>query len=180
MKLAIFILCMLIFIGVAINVGLSFLGFNPISSNYKTQTSFRTFIPQGWGFFTRNPREKALLFYQKQGNKWQLVNSSSANYKKLFGLSRLSRRENIELGYITSQLNGVKNWLDCDNNMPNTCEPDSINIVKNNYKNPIIEGEYLIRIVEPVPWAWSKLMTEEQRKSKVLKIFVQNDTTKKR
>jgi antimicrobial peptide system SdpA family protein len=158
--------------------GISYVIFNPLTMAYKKQEQVRTLIPQGWAFFTRNPREKSVLWYQKQNDEWVLINSSSANYKKIFGLSRLSRRQNIELGALMAQLNYAKNWVDCKNNLPNACIPDSTNVLKSKFTNPLIKGEYILRMVEPVPWAWSKLMTESERKSQVLKILVQYDTTK--
>jgi antimicrobial peptide system SdpA family protein len=135
-------------------------------------------MPQGWAFFTRNPREQALLFYKKENQQWVLVNSSGGSYNKLFGLSRLSRRQNIEFGGLAAQLNFVKNWVNCDNNLPDACMPDSINVLYTKFKKPLVFGEYIVRLVEPVPWAWRTVMTEEQRKSRVLKIMVVYDSTK--
>lgn len=157
---------------------MSYFAYNPLSIDYKQQTNIRTLIPQGWAFFTRNPREKVLLFYKKQDKKYLLVNSSGSSYDKLFGLSRLSRRQNIELGNLAAQLNTVKNWVECENNLPTSCIPDSVNKVYTQFNQATIIGEYLVRLVEPIPWAWSKLMDEEQRTSKVLKILVVHDSTK--
>jgi antimicrobial peptide system SdpA family protein len=157
---------------------MSYFAFNPLSIDYEQQVQIRTLIPQGWAFFTRSSREKVLLFYKKEADNWVLVNSSSATYTKLFGLSRLSRRQNIEFGSLAAQLNGVKNWKNCENNLPNTCISDSTNVLLTKYKNAVIKGEYLARLTEPVPWAWRSMMNEDQRKSQVLKILVVNDTTK--
>ncbi len=177
MRIIVLILTIPLCIALIFFTSISYFAFNPLSIDYQQQANVRTLIPQGWAFFTRNPREQVLLFYKKQDTKWFLVNSSGSSYDKLFGLSRLSRRQNIELGNLAAQLNVVKNWVECENNFPNTCIPDSTNKVYTNFKNPVIMGEYVVRLVEPVPWAWSKLMNEEQRKSKVLKILVVNDST---
>ncbi|MEC2071429.1 SdpA family antimicrobial peptide system protein [Alkalihalophilus marmarensis] len=108
-------------------------------------------IPQGWGFFSRDPREPMLYAYSVDDNE-KLVwpNSSPDNY---FGLKRYGRAQGIELGSISSQVS-IDNYTPCEN-LSGKCK-DLTEFIPtiNEQKNPSICGRWVITNIEPVPWAW--------------------------
>ncbi|MGG0219813.1 SdpA family antimicrobial peptide system protein [Bacillus mycoides] len=112
-------------------------------------------IPQGWGFYSKDPREEMINLVDpntgKTAAKWP--NNMPVN---MFGLKREGRSQGIEVGLL---MEGVKKeqWNSCSKN-PTNClkeikEPIKIN---NPTKNATVCGEYGIILQKPVPWAWSK------------------------
>lgn len=126
----------------------------PLSLSYPNANVIYTLVPQGFGFFTRDPQEVQVLAYTKTEEGYTLLNKSNATPSYLFGLSRTSRKENIELGYIMGQLN-PQQWRTCSENWI-TCIPDTIVNVKSGFDNPLVTGELLLVSKKPVPWAWSR------------------------
>lgn len=42
-----------------------FIEVNPVKFNNNIESRFFSFVPQGWAFFTRNPREAQIILYKK-------------------------------------------------------------------------------------------------------------------
>ncbi len=162
----------LTFIGTVVSYSLlSSLEYNPLSISYKESKLVFTLMPQGWGFFTRNPRELQTLIYQKVGQNFELVNKSGSEPEYLFGLSRTSRRKNIEFGQIFSKIPDSL-WIDCPSKRILECNPEKVHHFKNQYTNPVCLGEFLLISKEPIPWAWSKSYYDIDMPFKFCKIHV--------
>jgi antimicrobial peptide system SdpA family protein len=148
---------------------ISSLEFNPLSISQKKSKMIFTLVPQGWGFFTRDPREAQTLIYTKTSGGFELVNKSASEPEYLFGLSRMSRRKNIEFGYVFSQIPDSL-WVDhsdiviCDSLRPYH--------IKNAYLNPVCRGEFVVVSKDPIPWAWSKSYYSVEMPFKCCKIYV--------
>lgn len=151
---------------------LSFLDLNPISIAQKEAKLIFTLAPQGWGFFTRSPRELQTLIYIKKNAKYELVNKSGSDPEYLFGLSRYSRRKNIELGQIFSTLPDSI-WSVCPTREIFDCDSGKVFSVKNVYKNSACFGDYLLILSEPIPWAWAKSYNRITMPFKYCKIRVE-------
>ncbi len=168
-----FLLLPLIIGGIGYMAILSSVPFNPISMDYNKSQVIFTFIPQGWGFFTRDARELRTLVYSKQGDELNLVNGSASTASELFGLSRESRRENIELGQLISVLPDSI-WMNCPSKKWQDCESAPYQI-QSPFKNPKFNGEYVLIRTEPVPWAWSSRYASIQMPFSICHIDVVND-----
>lgn len=134
------------------------IGQNVYQENYSsfTQKTINSVLPQGWGFFTRNPIETKYRIYSIEDSKLELVNRKNSSPQNLFGLSRKSRRFGYEFSKIYTSIK-PENW-----NKPNN---ELIEKLKSNYLDTLTinsdyflikEGKYLIVKYENVPWAWSK------------------------
>jgi antimicrobial peptide system SdpA family protein len=122
-----------------------------------SRRSIQYFFPQGWGFFTKDPKEALLDIYQLENNslnKIELKNFSSANY---WGLSRKSRIEGYEVSMILSTVGKTK-WKDtvglASSDKPYL--PDSAITVKTNQPFKYFDnGEYLFLLRKPIPYEWA-------------------------
>jgi len=150
---------------------LSSLEYNPLSISQKESNLVFTLLPQGWGFFTRNPRELQTLIYRKTVEGYVLVNKSGSEPEYLFGLSRISRRKNIEFGQIFSKIPDSL-WIDCPSKRISDCDPESAYNFKNQYINPFCVGDFLLISQEPIPWAWSRSYYDIKMPFKYCKIHV--------
>jgi len=170
-KVALYLIPFLIVSGVLFFSLISAIDMTPVSIPYKNSRLIFTVVPQGWGFFTRDPRELQTLVYAKSDQEFVLVNKSGAEPEYLFGLSRRSRRINVELGQIFGLIPDSL-WVDCPSKNLSTCESLEAHHYKNPYLNPICKGEYLLVSQEPVPWAWSQSYYKINMPFKVCKIYV--------
>lgn len=69
--------------------------------NYKVSKTINHLLPQGWGFFTKNPREPIFELKELNGNLVSVPNNSS---KSKFGFSRYSRKIGSEISLIYVQI----------------------------------------------------------------------------
>lgn len=132
-----------------------------VASNYQLKKYFGAFIPQGWGFFTRNPREEQLNFskYNYKDNTFTKIDIYTGSAKHLFGLSRAGRFKGRELIIILEK--AKKDSLDWKktNNIDSFlvkqvfCNKEEVSIIDT--------GIYCIERFEPIPWAWSSVQTQQ-------------------
>ncbi len=132
--------------------------FNAISLPFENKMYINFFLPQGWKFFTRNPREEDVGVYAKNSSgQWLpmiLPHSSPSNF---FGIKKTSRAKSVELGVLLSLLGDSNpSWETCNSSLQNCSEHVStVGTTNNPSPNPRICGEILLQRKPPVPWAWS-------------------------
>ena len=127
------------------------------------------FFPQGWGFFTKDPREKMIeLHIEENGHlkRIDFLNNSALNY---FGLTRKSRRIGMDVSIIYEQTK-VHTFYEDFQHIP---------------KGITISGEYLylqeslknkdIYILEKewMPWAWYQSSAKTIKNIKYLAFTIQ-------
>src|SRR4029434_6535737 len=78
------------------------LPFNPLKLPFERTLMVTRFVPQGWAFFTRNPREERLTLQQvlPGGQLAPLSRSPHARPDNAFGLDRRSRSQGVEIGLL--------------------------------------------------------------------------------
>ncbi|MGM0843697.1 MAG: SdpA family antimicrobial peptide system protein [Bacillota bacterium] len=144
---------------------------NPVKIPKKLSTSIMEYFPQGWGFFSKDPRDG--YFYvidlqsEKLGASWP--NMTLSNWA---GLKRFGRSQGIELGRLYAQV-GEQSMIECTET-PLVClknQDDVINVI-NDSPSPTIIGEVGIVKQESVPWAWSKKVDKETMPSKIVRLNV--------
>jgi len=132
-------------------------GANPFTLRYKNAHTISKLIPEGWGFFTRNPREPIYRFYECQDGKLEEINLNNNSLNSLAGLSRINRRGNLELQrmkhLVPDSLYIEGKQLDCiaDDNVYHIIEDDrgfDYHYVKNN-------GLYAVSVEKVKPWLYA-------------------------
>lgn len=119
-------------------------------------TWIRVVLPQGWGFFTRDPREIDLTVHRAGPDGWEpAISWPIAIPDNLFGLSRAGRGQGIEFGGISAQLE----WDDiprCRGEIADCIDDAGRDIVEveNTSSHPTICGDLVVQRRTPVPWAW--------------------------
>lgn len=154
---------------------LSALPYNPISLNFSTELSLKLMMPEGWGFFSRNPREQDLLIYKKQNSEWKSVLNPLTSSENWFGFSRDARSLSVEAAML---LDGVdkSNWIQCEDKYFQSCISEknvSITELTNESPHPVICDTICMILTEPVPWAWSKDMHHSGMPSKILYLKIE-------
>ena len=103
-------------------------------------------LTQGWGFFTKNPKDVKTEAYYKGRN----IIIPLTRKENLFGLIRSNSRYSYEVGLMLKNIKDHK-W--------NKTTSDSFNgeytRTKSTISNPLIVGKIIIVNSERTPWAWA-------------------------
>lgn len=128
------------------------ISFNPIKHELRNNDqSFNFFVPQGWGFFTKNPREEVVLVYhQNKEKEWELQSIPNSSPKNMFGLSKRQRRMGMDLSFLLHQMKATK-WFTTNTGISLKNLESPTDTITGDFE--VLEGDILITKSEPVPWA---------------------------
>jgi antimicrobial peptide system SdpA family protein len=146
--------------------------FNPITLPFSKGLRIKVIMPQGWRFFTRDPRESRTLAFAKQRDGgWRSVSfGPNASPRNLFGIKRNSRAQDIEIGLITAHLR-ANQWTELRNLSNSSIDVLAVaGSVDNTSPEPTLCGTIVVAKQPPVPWAWSQMKTKPQMPSRCVKI----------
>ncbi len=163
--------CELLLLLGSIHAGLPF---NPINLPLERQLRLRVFLPQGWKFFTKDPREERIdVLVKTDPGIWRSglagTNASSTN---LFGLKRNTRAKAVEVGLITTSIMKDQ-WVACEK-APGACA-ENIPVtasLKNPSPNPTLCGQVCVVKQTPLPWAWSRSNRKITLHSSCAKVYL--------
>ena len=148
------------------------LPFNALKTQVAS-SSAKALVPQGWVFFTRNPREAQTYFYKRENNKWRPVTSHYSAPSNFFGISRKNRAFNARSAHISMSIK-PNSFLDCKNSIENCIANfDKTKIDTLKYL-PIfgnIHGDLVLEVSTPTPWAWKKSFNKK-KPIKIARIFI--------
>ena len=165
-------LCLGIFLSI---MPLYFLQSNPIKNQGKVNLAIFSFVPQGWAFFTRDPREAQILIFKKNENKSFSIDSQKQNaLANYFGLKRRPSQMLAEFQFAKEE---IPNFLYFDTvfNYQKDFELESPSKLKtynhvNKLKHPALCGEYVIVLQKPIPWSWVENINKVKMPAKMIKI----------
>lgn len=112
-------------------------------------------VPEGWAFFTRDPREpKLYTFSLSQDGRWENANQGPhALPQNVFGLDRRSRAQGVEIALIlgTVRANALRQCREAVATCLESLDPIPM---RNASPAPTLCGDIGIAQQEPLPWAW--------------------------
>lgn len=141
----------------------------------------RQVMPEGWAFFTRDPREADMTAWVHGDEAWEpAVERHHASPLNLFGLRRADNATNIEMGLIYyTALEQKAEWSDCPPALEESEQTVSACLeqmpavrVGNATPIPQLCGPVSITRQEPLPWAWAAEGVEEQMPMEALRLDV--------
>ena len=146
-------------------------GYTPFRLKASNKINAFQMIPQGWGFFTRNPREEKLIVYKKENNSLRKITQPNFSRENLFGLSRKGRMRQLQVGNLI--LPYYKQMRPCGSIDPLECTSDTVLMVKSPFEHSMLKGEYLILKQATLPWSWSKNRKDQYNPYEILQIHVE-------
>lgn len=164
----------LIGITILLSVLFSSLPFNPTRSALDLQKTVFTFLPQGWAFFTRSPREAQVILYEVTDQGLERVHHKHSSLYNLIGLNRRSTALMSELQYFKMRIS-ERDYINTEWNYQRDLFgdlPKTTTELTNMYSDPILCGEYLLVFQEPVPWAWLDSVEEIKMPAKVIRLHI--------
>ncbi|MGF2621040.1 SdpA family antimicrobial peptide system protein [Bacillus cereus] len=148
---------------------------NPLSLNAKNEALVQQLYPQGWGFYSKDPRAESLNMYSLEDNRTEIVWPNN-NMKNIFGLKRYGRAQGIELGTLMAKIPTSMEWSQCNKDAKSCLSTMKKEItIKNPTPEPTLCGKLGIAKEKLVPWAWSKYKSNST--SKVLRVNVECSKT---
>lgn len=144
---------------------------NPINikSDYKLVIS--QIMPQGWGFFSKSPRDEYLDVYSLDGEK--SVKWPNMRVSNLFGISREGRAQGTEIGMFLQEIQGSE-FKECSKYYIKYCikEIEDVKPIEiiNKTPEPTLCGVHIITIKEPMPWSWSSSIERNYKTMKMVKV----------
>ena len=143
----------------AITVAVAAMPFNTLNLSDDLRSTVMSLIPEGWGFFTKNPRDPEIqvaVLHNGRLEKLNIVSSFEAKYA--FGFNRLSRAQGLELDNLLGQLQTSGLWHDCQQKA-SVCA-QSLSVQKrllNSAAFPTLCGDLVLFERRPVPWAYRNM-----------------------
>lgn len=132
----------------------------------------RTIFPEGFSFFTRNPREPRLYLYQVKDGEVSPMSKRNGAY--LMGISRKGRAMNVEIGMILKEIGQIA-WYRCTDGFGScqtTIDTSEFIKVSNNYERPLLNGQFILVARQPVPWAYHEEISDDEQVCDFLKIEI--------
>ena len=148
--------------------------FNPVRLPFETQLRSLMWIPEGWAFFTRDPREERLLTMRREATgRWvTAARGPNALASHAFGLSRRPRATGIETGLLIAEIPSPS-WSDCKESVERCLERTAaVKVVRNPSPDPQLCGSLGFALQKPVPWAWSRSSRKITMPSRVARMEV--------
>ncbi|MDM5336501.1 SdpA family antimicrobial peptide system protein [Fictibacillus enclensis] len=134
---------------------LSGLGTTPLPISKDTKIMFASILPQGWGFFSKSPRDSLLGMHTANAESLDVL-FPTMRMENALGLYRKGRSQGVEMGALSMQIS-KKDWKKCKNNSLEECESLAKKITLNNKApSPLLCGEYFFTKEEIVPWSYFK------------------------
>jgi antimicrobial peptide system SdpA family protein len=135
------------------------LPFNPVRLPGVDQLQTRVWFPQGWGFFTRDPREEDIAVHVRDAaGAWRPAGiGPNSRPRYVLGLDRAPRAQGVELGLLMAEL-PTKAWQPCPHADAGPCL-EALPVaatVTNPTPGPSLCGTVGVVLRPPVPWAWAR------------------------
>lgn len=179
-KVFVFIFSGILSLGLIIYIVILFVPENPIKirySNFNNKEILRLF-PQGWSFFTKNPRGYTYKLYRiipNAGNSnsvdyVSMVNSQASQY---YGINREIRLTSAKLMQIATSIEDEA-WYNYRGNtkllLNNPESISTINLVSMKIESRILRGLYCLEYTKPIPWSYANLKKDFHMPSKLVLI----------
>lgn len=171
----VFIICFLISSLFLMGMFFNTLKVNPVKLKINLDNKVFTFVPQGWAFFTRNPREAQIILYKvDEFNNLKEIKQRHSSYRNIFGLNRRASKIMSELQFIKKDVNDSL----FNNTKWNYQEailnkiPSNFIEVTNQLEEPILCGEFVVVFQKAVPWAWSRNLSKIEMPAKIIRLKI--------
>lgn len=119
-----------------------------------------TFMPQGWGFFTADPRmeQQTIYQYEPSTEKTSLAYwGPNSNIRNFLGFGRVGRIQAAEISVFIASI-AKKDWIACNSIEICNKEAQKNNSVtiSNKVSHPFYCGEYILIKNKMLSWTWKR------------------------
>ena len=148
------------------------IGYNANSSSID-KFGFTKSLPEGWGFFTKSPRDPMVDLYSNRNGQWKKIELRNNSSKYYYGFSREARMLGFEISILLSKIKSDSLWVK-KTNIDVIEFPTKFVDLDNQFINLLEDGKYALLKRETVPWAWRNIVTNKQINYEILGIRCSN------
>lgn len=148
---------------------------SPLRPPFPVRMNLLTVAPEGWAFFTRNPREPVVVVHSRTGDgTWGRIETANFQADNLFGLRRASR-------LLTTEVSGLLrdvppgDWIPCRAAVAECLAESPPTVHTAERSSPLLPalcGPLAVQVRERVPWAWSRSRERVRMPSKLARVDV--------
>lgn len=147
---------------------------NADSPSINTRELSSKFFPEGWGFFTRNPKEPLMDVYAfGTNNVCKKILYPNGDY--MFGASRYTRVLSYQLGNLLENTK-IDLWKTAKDSLVENAnkivDTGYIEIPASNKYSILKSGRYLLVLTDRLPWLWARNPRNTKPKIKYLIIHI--------
>lgn len=151
--------------------------YNPLRLPGSGFIDMRLLLPEGWAFFTRNPREPDFYVYLREPDgRWRpAADMTRFRLGTALGLDRFGRAMGLEVGLLLERAEKARR-ASCEREAQECLEQAPVALtVSNPGPRAQLCGSVGMHFRKPVPWAWSRSHQREpiELSSEVLRLEVQ-------
>jgi len=144
-----------------------------------TSLRIKLLLPEGWNFFTRDPREERVFIYKTNANsEFTAIEEWPNNaYRNMFGIKRNARAIGTDYGMILSKISD-SNWIKIDEKDLSVFFQRTKNLEPQfffNYPDDAKEearhflyGDLVFVKKQIIPWSWYRMNLNNSSAIKVL------------
>jgi antimicrobial peptide system SdpA family protein len=144
------------------------LPYNPVKLPFESSLRVSRVLPQGWGFFTKSPRDETLTAHRvlEDGSLTPLSRGPHSRMANAFGMNRRSRSEGVEMGLLAAAVRKKQKdpWVGCDDGearcVARLARDGRFIRLQSIAPEPSLCGRLVLKLQRPVPWAWSRSVRE--------------------
>ena len=131
---------------------------NALHVDLRERVFLQAITPQGWAFFTRDPREVSQrVFIQAEAGRLEPANNADYRGEPWNGVRRQLRNRGIVLAHVMSSTPSSA-WRPCDGPIGKCVAQSDADaspcVVLRAYDTTDLCGRVVMQEVSPVPWAW--------------------------
>jgi len=143
---------------------------NYFTPGYKNSKIVSKLLPEGWGFFTRDPREPIYKLYEISDEKLTRIDMSNSAASTLLGLSRKNRRINIEFLRIKGL---VADSVFTEIPLSDWSKAKQIEIINHSgYAYHFLKsGKYIVEKTNITPWIYKKNKYQYDQKKQIARFL---------
>ncbi|GAA0553438.1 SdpA family antimicrobial peptide system protein [Chitinophaga japonensis] len=169
-RLTVYVMLTMVFVAGLFEIIVASMPSNALTPRYKTRKLLNSLLPEGWSFFTRNPREEMADIYRVEGQYLVRITDCNSEPANFMGFSRKSRKAGMELSAIAGQV-PARYWYKYH---AVYADPGKdVCAIKNRKDLHILSpGMYVVAIYPPVPWTYARFPQHYTRTYKLAKIKI--------
>ncbi|UFT99138.1 SdpA family antimicrobial peptide system protein [Radiobacillus kanasensis] len=168
-KLIIFFFAFSVFWGfIFLSSVITGMGATAVSPTKDSQVVYSSILPQGWGFFSKDPRAPIMGLYAADEKSTEIL-WPTMRAENIFGLYRKGRAQGVEMGALFTKIEKGE-WSKCDNSDLDSCKKQANEVeVENIAPSPLLCGTYYFTQEKTIPWSYFKYSESETKVTKIVK-----------
>ncbi len=178
----IFVLNIILWSVLGISAFLGVIPKTPLKISPQLKANLKILLPERWAFFTKNPKEQYvyLLVQEDTTDGFKLhKNFPNSNKNNFFGIVNNQKAVGLEYGILSSKI-PEDLWYEYNDgeDVRKILTQDTIKTLEIDtpLKEPILIGEVVFLLLEPVPYEWRNSVNQYKMPCRFVKLHIKSSS----